>query len=99
VANLRISSTSRQAWRGNHEIDLTSKEFALLRLLMHHPGVTLSRAQIHERVWGYYHDPASNVVDQYVFYLRRKIDKQLRVNQLITVRGKGYQLSASPNPQ
>lgn len=96
VADLRLSVTSRQAWRGKYELDLTSKEFALLRLFMSHPGVVLSREQILERVWGYEYNRASNVVDQYVSYLRRKIDKPFRVTQLITVRGSGYQLRPKP---
>ena len=96
VADLRLSVTSRQAWRGSQEVDLTSKEFALLRLFMNHPGVVLSRGQILERVWGYERDRASNVVDQYVSYLRRKIDRPFRVIQLVTARGSGYQLRQSP---
>jgi two-component system OmpR family response regulator len=92
VADLRLNVTSRRAWRDNHELDLTSKEFALLRLFMNHPGGVLSRGQILERVWGYEHDRASNVVDQYVSYLRRKIDKPFGLIQLVTVRGSGYQL-------
>jgi two-component system OmpR family response regulator len=47
-------------------------------------------------VWGYEHDRASNVVDQYVSYLRRKIDRPFRVNQLVTARGSGYQLRQLP---
>jgi two-component system OmpR family response regulator len=92
VADLRLSAPSRQAWRGEQELNLTKREFALLRLFMNHPGVILSRGQIFEHVWGYEHDGASNLVDQYVSYLRRKIDRPFRVHQLVTVRGGGYQL-------
>jgi len=96
VADLRLNVASRQAWRGRYELDLTSKEFALLRLFMSHPGAVLSRGQILERVWGYEYSQASNVVDQYVSYLRRKIDRPFRVSQLVTVRGSGYQLRPRP---
>lgn len=96
VGDLRLSVSSRQAWRGRQELNLSSKEFALLRLFMNHPGVVLSRNQILERVWGYEHDRVSNVVDQYVSYLRRKIDRPFRVSQLITVRGSGYQMRQVP---
>lgn len=96
VADLRLNAASRRAWRGKYELDLTSKEFALLRLFMSHPGAVLSRGQILEQVWGYEYGRASNVVDQYVSYLRRKIDKPFRVTQLITVRGSGYQLRPHP---
>ena len=97
VADLRLNSISRQAWRGKYELRLTSKEFSMLRLFMTHPGEILSRGQILERVWGYAHDQASNVVDQYVSYLRRKIDKPFGVVQLVTVRGSGYQLRPEPD--
>jgi two-component system OmpR family response regulator len=96
VADLRLSRTSRQAWRGTYPLDLTSREFALLRLFMNHPGVVFSRGEILERVWDYQHDQASNVVDQYVSYLRRKIDRPFGVTQLITARGRGYQLRPYP---
>jgi two-component system OmpR family response regulator len=96
VADLRLSTTSRQAWRGEHELDLTSREFALLRLFMNQAGAVLSRDQILERVWGYEHVRGSNVVDQYISYLRRKIDRPFRVVQLVTVRGSGYQLRKYP---
>ena len=96
VADLRLNVTSRQAWRGQEELDLTSKEFALLRLFMNNPGAVLSRDHIREHVWGYEHDRASNVVDQYVSYLRRKMDRPFRVHQLITIRGTGYQLRNTP---
>lgn len=70
-------------------VELTSREFALLRLFLKHPGQVLSREQILDHVWGYDFDPASNVVDVYVRTLRRKIG----AGHLVTVRGAGYRLS------
>jgi two-component system OmpR family response regulator len=92
VADLRLCASSRQAWRGTEELQLSTKEFELLRMFMNHPGVVLSRKQILDHVWGYEHDRASNVVDQYVSYVRRKIDRPFRLSQLVTIRGTGYQL-------
>jgi len=96
AGDLRMDSRSRRAWRGNVELDLSSREFALLRLFVTNPGVVLTRARILEHVWDYDHCGGSNVVDQYVLYLRRKIDRPFRVKQLETVRGMGYRLHEQP---
>jgi DNA-binding response OmpR family regulator len=68
--------------------DLTAREFALLELLMRHPGQVLTRQQMLSHVWGYDHDPGSNVVDVFVRTLRRKVGQE----RIITVRGMGYRL-------
>lgn len=98
AGDLRMDSRSRRAWRGDVELDLSSREFALLRQFVSNPGVVLSRARILERVWSYEHGLGSNVVDQYVLHLRRKIDRPFRVSQLETVRGIGYRLHEQPVP-
>jgi two-component system, OmpR family, response regulator len=67
-------------------VELTSREFALLETLMHHPGQVLSQPQLIDQVWGYDHDTRSNVVEVYVGYLRRKLDPDV----VETVRGAGY---------
>jgi DNA-binding response OmpR family regulator len=67
-------------------VDLTSREFALLETLMRHPGQVLSQPQLLDQVWGYDHEPGSNVVEVYVGYLRKK----LRPDVVETVRGAGY---------
>jgi two-component system OmpR family response regulator len=85
-------------WRGDVELELSTKEFAILRLFLTHPGQVLTRAQILENVWDIAHDGISNVVDQYVLYLRRKIDRPFGVDQLETVRGTGYRLRERPEP-
>lgn len=98
VADLRLDPAARRAWRGEVELDLSVKEFALLRLFLSHPGQVLTRSQILEHAWDYAYDGTSNVVDQYVLYLRRKIDRPFRVQQIQTVRGAGYRLREQPLP-
>jgi two-component system, OmpR family, response regulator len=96
VGDLRLDPASRRAWRGDVELELSAKEFALLRLFLGHPDQVLTRGQILDRVWDYAYEGTSNVVDQYVLYLRRKIDRPFRVRQLETVRGAGYRLREEP---
>jgi two-component system OmpR family response regulator len=93
---LRLDPATRQAWRGQIELALSPKEFALLELFLRHPGQVLTRTRILEHVWDYTYDGVSNVVDQYVGYLRRKIDRPFGITQLETVRGVGYRLRAAP---
>ncbi|MFE8944382.1 winged helix-turn-helix domain-containing protein [Streptomyces sp. NPDC007856] len=92
VGDLRMDPPSRRAWRGAVELELTAKEFALLELFLRHPGEVLTRTRILESVWDSAYDGVSNVVDQYMAYLRRKIDRPFGVDQLQTVRGAGYRL-------
>ncbi|GAA5161158.1 two-component system response regulator TcrA [Pseudonocardia eucalypti] len=96
AADLRLDPATRRAWRGDAELELSTKEFALLRLFLTHPGQVLSRTRILEHVWDYAYDGTSNVVDQYVLYLRRKIDRPFQLRQLETVRGAGYRLREQP---
>jgi two-component system, OmpR family, response regulator len=93
---LRLDPATRQAWRGEAELVLSPKEFALLELFLRHPGQVLTRTRILEHVWDYTYDGVSNVIDQYVGYLRRKVDRPFGVAQLETVRGVGYRLRATP---
>lgn len=67
-------------------VELTAREFVLAEIFFRHPGQVLSREQLLDRVWGYDHDPGSNIVDVYVGYLRRKLGAHL----IRTVRGAGY---------
>jgi two-component system, OmpR family, response regulator len=94
VGGLRLDPATRQVWRGQVELSLSAREFALLELFMRHPGEVLTRTRILDHAWDYAPDTVSNVVDQYVSYLRRKIDRPFLVAQLQTVRGAGYRLSA-----
>jgi two-component system OmpR family response regulator len=96
VGNLRMQPTTCRVWRGDTELRLSSKEFALLRLFLTHPGEALSRHYIFERIWDCTHQAASNLVDQYVLYLRRQVDRPFGVQQIETVRGIGYRLRVQP---
>jgi two-component system OmpR family response regulator len=94
VGDLSLDPASRRAWRGDHELVLSTKEFALLELFLRHPGEVLSRTTILEHVWDFAYDGVSNIIDQYVSYLRRKVDRPYGVEQIETVRGAGYRLRA-----
>ena len=96
AGSLRLDPALRAAWRGPTPLELSAKEYALLELFMRRVGEVLSRTVILEHVWDFAYDGASNVVDQYVAYLRRKIDRPFGVEQLETVRGAGYRLRAEP---
>jgi two-component system, OmpR family, response regulator len=90
--DLRLDPARRRAWRGDVELSLTPKEFALLELFLRNPGVALTRTRILETVWDFHYDATSNVVDQYMAYLRRKVDKQFGRADIETLRGVGYRL-------
>ncbi len=98
VGDLQLDPATRRAWRGGTELELSSKEFALLELFLRHPGQVLTRTRILEHVWDFAYDGGSNVVDQYVLYLRRKVDRPFGVEQLETVRRSGYRLRTVPVP-
>ena len=90
--DLKLDPAAKRAWRGGTELQLSPKEFSLLELFLRHPGDVLSRSQIIEAVWDFAYDGGSNVVDQYVNYLRRKIDAPFGRHDIETVRGMGYRL-------
>lgn len=96
AGTLRLDPASRSAWRGEVMLDLSAKEFALLELFLRHPDEVLTRTAILEHVWDFAYDGVSNVIDQYVGYLRRKIDRPFNLEQLETVRGAGYRLRLEP---
>ena len=93
VGELALDTATRAAQRGAREIPLTTKEFAVLEILMRHPGAVLSREHISEHAWDQNYDPFSNVIDVYVGRLRRKIDAPGEPPMLETVRGAGYRLA------
>jgi two-component system OmpR family response regulator len=90
--DLRLDPAARLAWRAGTELRLSPKEFSLLELFLRHPGDVLTRSRILEAVWDFAYDGASNVVDQYVNYLRRKVDAPFGRHDIETVRGAGYRL-------
>jgi DNA-binding response OmpR family regulator len=96
AGDLGLDPSTRQAWRGEVSLDLSGKEFALLELFLRRLEEVLSRPVILEHVWDFAYDGVSNVVDQHVASLRRKIDRPFGVDQLETIRGAGYRLRAQP---
>ena len=91
VGDLRMDEDSHEVWRGQDEIHLTATEFELLRDLMRNPRRVLSKPQILDRVWNYDFGGQANIVELYISYLRRKIDKG-REPMIHTMRGVGYVL-------
>jgi len=91
IADLTLSPVTHKVTRGGKEIELTSKEYALLEYFMRNPNKVLTRTMISEHVWDYHFD---SVIDVYVNYLRKKIDKGFEPKLIHTLRGVGYILSA-----
>ena len=94
VGDLELNPTTRQVTRADRPIRLTAREYAILELLLRHPGQVLTREQIAERAWELGKEHASNVVDVFIGTLRRKIDDGNPVKLVQTVRGVGYTLRA-----
>lgn len=94
-ADLVLDLSTRQALRNGRAIDLTMKEFELLKYLMEHPREVLTREQILENVWGYDFVGESNVIEVYIRYLRLKIEDEGEKRLIQTVRGVGYVLRES----
>ena len=92
VGDLRLDPATHQAWRGDVELELSPKEFSLLELFLRHPGEVLTRSRILDEIWDFAFVGTSNVVDQYVAYLRRKVDYPFSRSDLETVRGVGDRL-------
>jgi heavy metal response regulator len=89
-ADLRLDPVRHKVWRGKTEIELTAKEYGLLEYLMRNPNTVLSRAMIADHVWDYAFDSFTNIIDVYVNYLRKKVDRDFSVKLIHTVRGQGY---------
>ena len=96
VGDLRLDPAAHKAWRGDQELDLSAKEFALLELFMRRPGMTLSRTQLLDGAWDMAFESRSNVIDVYIRYLREKIDRPFGRHSIETIRGVGYRLRAGP---
>jgi len=92
VGDLRMDPARRRVWRGEADISLSAKEFAMLETFMRRPGDVLSRLQLLEHVWDYGYENRSNVVNVYINYLRGKIDVPFGTDSIETVRGVGYRL-------
>jgi two-component system OmpR family response regulator len=92
VSGLRLDPATRRVWRGETEIDLSPKEFALLETFMRRPDEVITPYQLLESAWDFGYENKSNVVQVYVRYLREKIDRPFGVESIETVRGAGYRL-------
>ena len=92
TADLVLDLRRRRAERAGKTIELSPKEFALLEFLLRNEGRVVTRSQILDHVWGYDYSPDSNLVDVYVTYLRRKVDRGHKRSLIRTVRGAGYAL-------
>ncbi|RMH30422.1 MAG: DNA-binding response regulator [Planctomycetota bacterium] len=88
--DLELDLYTRSARRGEKEIELSNKEFALLEYLMRNPNRVLSRTQIAEKVWDMNYEPGSNVIDVYVSALRKKLDRGFERELFHTIKGAGY---------
>jgi len=91
VGDLTIDTAGHRVFRGDEEIVLTSKEYALLEYLARNAGRVISRSEIAEHVWDEHFDPFSNVIEVYVNRLRRKIDR-IEPHRIVTRRNEGYML-------
>jgi len=90
--DIEVNLLTRQVRRCSEQVRLSSTEFELLVYMLHHRGRVLSREQILSAVWGYEHDPTTNVVDVYIGYLRRKLNLPDNPAPIFTVRAVGYRL-------
>ena len=95
IADVELNLDTKVVTRTGKRIELTTKEFALLEYMMLHKGKTISRVELAERVWDTDFDSNTNVIDVYVSYLRKKIDKDFTVKLIHTVVGMGYSLHES----
>jgi two-component system OmpR family response regulator len=92
VGSLRLDPATRRVWRAEIEVMLSTKEFALLEVMMRRPGRVLSRLDLLEHAWDFAYENRSNVIDVYIRYLREKVDRPFGVISIETVRGSGYRL-------
>ena len=92
LGDLRLDPAARQVWRGETEIELSAREFALLETFMRTPGRVFTQFELLEAAWELGAQQRSNVVEVYVRYLREKIDRPFGVRSLETVRGLGYRM-------
>jgi DNA-binding response OmpR family regulator len=94
VADLRVDPATHMVTRAGREIELTAREFALLHFLAQRAGEVVSREQLLEHVWEEGDDVSTNVVDVYVGYLRKKLERRSRPPLIRTIRGVGFRLES-----
>jgi two-component system, OmpR family, copper resistance phosphate regulon response regulator CusR len=94
IADLELDTGAKMVRRNGLRIDLTAKEFDLLEYLLKNKGKVVSRMDIAENVWDVSFDTGTNIIDVYINYLRKKIDKDFHVKLIYTLVGKGYVLKS-----
>jgi DNA-binding response OmpR family regulator len=94
VGDLTLNTLTRQVWRAQRPVELTTKEYVILEYFMRHPNAVVTRTMIEEHAWDYDFDSLSNLVDVYIRRLRSKIDTGGEDSLIQTVRGAGYRLRA-----
>jgi two-component system OmpR family response regulator len=92
AGDLRLDPGSRQVWRGDAEVQLTSRELSLLEFLLRRKGQVVSKREILEHVWDYNFDGDPNIVEVYIRHLRNKLDRPFGKSSIETARGAGYRL-------
>ena len=95
VGDLVLNSLTREAHRGERDLQLTKTEFDLLELMMQQPGIVVSRDHIYEVIWGYNFETSSKSLDVYIGYLRRKTEEGGESRMVYTIRGVGYTVKTS----
>jgi two-component system OmpR family response regulator len=95
AGDLRLDPGARHVWRGDQELNLTSREMALLEFLLRRRGEVASKRDILDHVWDYDFDGDPNIVEVYIRHLRNKLDRPFGRNSIETVRGAGYRLAAN----
>jgi DNA-binding response OmpR family regulator len=94
IKDLQLDLSTQRVWRGKEEVQLTPREYALLEYLAMRTGQTISRTDIWEHIYDFKSSASSNVVDVYIGYLRKKIEKPNKPRLIHTIRGRGYVLGA-----
>lgn len=92
IGNLTLNPSTHEVFRGDKEINLSSKEYRLLDYMMRRPGHVCTRTMIGEHIWGYNFTDESNVIDVYISYLRKKVDSGFNTKLIHTVRDVGYKI-------
>ena len=92
AGDLRYDPASRRVWRGEHEVEMTARELALLDLLMRRKGEAVPKRDILEHVWDFDFEGDLNIIEVYIRHLRNKLDRPFRRHSIETVRGLGYRL-------
>jgi DNA-binding response OmpR family regulator len=92
LGGLRLDPAAQRVWRGDAEVTLTAREFAVLEFLIRHAGDVVSKTQVLAHVWDFDFEGDPNIVEVYIRHLRNKIDRPFGLDTIHTVRGAGYRL-------